>query len=120
MLEQKKMEELRQHARYRLDRSGYVVVSNRCIKCSILDISMGGVSFQCRFKGEVPDKVKEVDIVVEDDGFRLERIPYRNISDCFRVDGGFTPIRRKSGQFLDLEHGHAEQLREFISRYARR
>lgn len=103
--------------RYMVREGVFIAIPGKPQQCAMLDISMSGVAFQCRYKGEIPCNVDRVDIVVDGDVV-LSGMPYNNVSDCCRVDSNYQPIRRRSGRFENLEPHQQNGLRNLIDQYA--
>lgn len=107
----------RAYRRYMIKEGVYVAFPGKSNQCSLLDISLGGIAFQCRYKGEIPCNVNRIDIVVDGDVF-LEEILFANISDSCQVDSNYKPIRRRSGRFESLAPHQQIGLQQLIEQFS--
>jgi hypothetical protein len=108
--------ERRKHKRFRPQEGTYAVLSGPVSKMGqIIDISRGGLAFRYIDIGDRPKENCVLDILREDNSFRLENVCFRIISDLdASKDFPFStiPMRRCGGQLAglsdrqiyDLEH----------------
>jgi hypothetical protein len=87
----------------------------------IIDISKGGLAFRYVGNGGQPKRSLQMDIFLDNNGFRLEKVSYRTISDFEVSKQGLANsviMRRRGVQFDELDQGHASRLEYFIENYA--
>jgi hypothetical protein len=87
----------------------------------IIDISKGGLAFRYVGNGGQPKSSFQMDIFLANNGFRLQKISFRTVSD-FEVSkqGLAHPLimRRRGVQFDELNQDHVSRLEYFIENYA--
>jgi hypothetical protein len=86
----------------------------------ILDISRGGLSFRYIDIGDRPRKTCVLDILRDDNAFRLENVGFKVISDLdASKDFPFStiPMRRCGGEFTGLSNGQIYDLEYVIESY---
>jgi len=85
----------------------------------IIDIGSGGLSFRYTGKKEPPIQSSELDILLTDGSFYLDKVPLKRLSeveiDADRTSGFST--RRCCVQFGDLTDDQKSGLRYFIRNY---
>lgn len=80
---------------------------------SIIDISMGGLSFSYIDTGEWPKDIPSLAIIFGSDDLCLDEFPLRIISDC-SLSKGMSMMRRCGVQFGELSRKQLSQLEHFI------
>lgn len=116
-----KHRERREYTRFRT-RDGALIElrSHRGKLGEIIDISKGGLAFRYIDIGERPKGFFEIDILLKETGFRLEKVPAKTISDL-RTTKYFpfssTKTRRQGVQFGELTKKQISQLEHFIRNY---
>jgi len=87
----------------------------------IIDISKGGLAFRYVGNGRQPKRSFQLDIFLANNGFRLEKVSFRTVSD-FEVNKqglAHSAIMRRCGvQFDELNQDHLSRLEYFIENYA--
>jgi hypothetical protein len=120
----KKSDEQRQYARFQVPGlSAYAVVRRNWPRSPVLgdiiDVGGGGLSFRYVAKGNESIRSSELDILLTDGSFYLDKVPLRTVSD-FEIDSdpsvGFS-TRRCCVQFEDLTDDQMSDLRYFIRSY---
>jgi hypothetical protein len=113
--------ERRKHKRYRCKEGAYAVLSGPVSKMGqILDISRGGLSFRYIDIGDRPRETCILDILKEDNVFRLENVGFKVISDLdASKDFPFStiPMRRCGGELTGLSNGQINDLEYIIESY---
>jgi hypothetical protein len=113
--------ERRRHKRFRSKEGAYAVLSGPVSKMGqILDISRGGLSFRYIDIGDRPRKTCVLDILRDDNAFRLENVGFKVISDLdASKDFPFStiPMRRCGGEFTGLSNGQIYDLEYIIESY---
>lgn len=87
----------------------------------IIDISRGGLAFRYVANGGQTSKSVQLDIFLANNGFRLEKVSFRTVSDFEIIkQGPFNSLimRRCGVQFDELNQNHASRLKYFIENYA--
>ena len=124
MTQPQELLERRAHKRYPVEDGAYAALKGEVNKLGqIMDISKGGLSFRYIDIGDRPKDTFEIDIYVEsNDGFSLESLPTRSMSDCEilnKVPFSSLVMRRHSVRFEHLSKNHLAQLEYFIDHHAR-
>ena len=87
----------------------------------IIDISKGGLAFRYVGSGRQPKRSFQLDIFLANNGFRLEKVSFRTVSD-FEVSkqgpANSAIMRRCGVQFDELNQDHVSRLEYFIENYA--
>lgn len=113
--------ERREHKRFRSKEGAYAVLSGRVSKMGqILDISRGGLAFRYIDIGDRPRESCVLDILREENAFRLENITFRIISDLdASKDYPFStiPMRRCGGQLTGLSDRQIHDLEYLIESF---
>jgi len=112
--------ERRRFKRYRVKSGAYTVNSSR--PGLIVDISVGGMSFNYIDRKEWPEETFRLDIVFgPEEEFRLNDIPYRIVSDRV-ADKGFHDsglvVKRRGIEFGELTSEQRIRLEYFIRNHA--
>ncbi len=121
--------ERRQHRRFRVHDGVFAVLRPRSdilgqvidIVGQIVDVSKGGLMFCYIASENRSHEPFELDIVLAGDSFRLDKIPFKAVSDMDMPDPlSLTPttMRRQGVQFRALTHDQKAQLEHFIGNYA--
>ncbi len=108
--------ERRKFARYR-PKGGTMAVNQHALG-PVINISMGGLSFQ--YMGENSSKpISDIlGIFLGSDNFLIDKIPTKIITDILISHGSSflqTSTRQRSIQFTELSQSQRENLEEFIS-----
>ncbi|MDY6988270.1 MAG: hypothetical protein SWQ30_09460 [Thermodesulfobacteriota bacterium] len=116
--------EQRQYARFQVPGLGAYAVFRRHwprspVMGEIVDVGNGGLSFCYATNDEASWKPSELDILLTDGSFSLNRLPFKPVSDV-RLENhaslGFA-IRRCGVQFQDLTDHQRSDLMYFIQAY---
>ena len=112
--------EKRKHGRLRTKDGTFAVIGPNVERLGqIIDISVDGLSLSYIDNGGKADGLSELDILFAIDGFYLEKVPFKTVSD-FEIhvnkDILFTSIimRRCGVQFGDLDDKQISQLEYFL------
>jgi hypothetical protein len=87
----------------------------------IIDISRGGLAFRYVANGGQTNGPFQLDIFLANNGFHLEQVTFRTVSDFEVTKQGpsNSVIMRRCGvQFDELSQDHASRLEYFIENYA--
>ena len=87
----------------------------------IIDISRGGLAFRYVANGGQTNGSLQLDIFLANNGFHLEKVSFRTVSDLevIRQGPSNSVIMRRCGvQFDELNQDHASRLEYFIENYA--
>ncbi len=110
--------ERRKYKRYRTKEGAYAILSGPVSKMGqILDISRGGLSFRYIDIGDRPRETCVLDILKEDNIFRLENVGFKVISDLdASKDFPFStiPMRRCGGKLTGLSEAQMNDLEYLI------
>jgi hypothetical protein len=110
--------ERRKYKRYRTKEGAYAVLSGPVSKMGqILDISRGGLSFRYIDIGDRPRETCVLDILKEDNIFRMENVGFKVISDLdASKDFPFStiPMRRCGGKLTGLSEAQMNDLEYLI------
>ena len=110
--------ERRQHPRFQV--RGDVYTINSWMNGRITEISMSGLSFHYVARKQRLPETDRLDIVVDDEEYRLGNLPYTTISEEETAnacpDDTLVTMKR-SVRFQRLTQDQQEELRHFISRY---
>lgn len=122
MSETETLVEQRKHKRFRPQEGTYAVLKGAGKKLGqVINISRGGLAFRYIDIGERPKRSFELDISIEEYGFKLDNLSFETVSD-FSTSREFpfssTPIRRRGGQFKALNKNQISGLQYFIQNYA--
>lgn len=86
----------------------------------IIDISSDGLAFHYPVSGDQTNGSSELDIFLVGDGFYLEKVPFKAISDlklAKKKFNGSIPMRRFGVQFGELKQSQISQLEYFIRNF---
>ena len=115
------MVERRKHKRYQAQDGAIAAFRNHAIKVGqIMDISLGGLSFQYIDEGEQPKKSFDLDIFLTENVFRIESVPAQTISDfeiVSEVPYSSVKIRRHGAEFGELTQKQVSQLHYFFQNH---
>ena len=87
----------------------------------IIDISKGGLAFRYVGNGAQPKRSFQMDIFLANNGFRMEKVSFRTVSDFEVSKQGLANsviMRRRGVQFDELNQEDASRLDYFIENYA--
>lgn len=87
----------------------------------IIDISKGGLSFRYVGNGGPPKRSFQMDIFLANNGFHLEKVSFRTVSDFEVTKQGLAKsviMRRRGVQFDELNQDDVSRLEYFIENYA--
>jgi len=86
----------------------------------IIDISKGGLAFRYLSNGRQPRRSFQLDIFLANNGFRLEKVSSRTVSD-FEISkqalANSVTMRRCGVQFDELNQDHISRLEYFLENY---
>lgn len=121
MNDRKILIERRQHIRYlaKLNTLAVLKSNTKRLEGQIIDISLGGLSFNLFDQTFSPDEKFDLSIHYKEKGFCLEHIAYRvTSSQVTEGDSLFSNVKlqRVSLQFEDLAPRHRYELEAFITR----
>jgi hypothetical protein len=110
--------ERREHKRFEVQEGAFASLRGPVSKLGqITDISKGGLAFRYIDTGVSPDSSFELDISLSDNGFHLEKVSCKSISDS-EITNKFhfssITMRRLGVRFEELTHNQASQLEYFI------
>ena len=121
-IEMKKPLERRKYKRFKVKEGTFAVLRAPVTKVGqIIDISRGGLAFSHMANGEASNGLFQLDIVIIDKGFRLNKVPIKTVSDVEivkKIPFSSTTMRRLSVQFGELKSSHISQLTYFFQHYA--
>ena len=111
--------ERRDHMRFRTQEDAFATLRGRHISKlgQIIDISKGGLAFRYIDTGGPPNGSHELDIFLAENGFHLEKVACKTISDSeAEREHPFSTIkmRRRGVQFRALKKYQTSQLEYFI------
>ena len=117
-MERKEIFDRRIHKRFKVQDDALAVLRTNIRKVGqIVDIGRGGLAFRYMSNGERLNGLFELDILLANNGFRLEKVSIKAISD-FEIDNevcfSFITMRRLCAQFEKLRHNQISQLEYFI------
>jgi hypothetical protein len=129
MTKKKGFADRRQHKRFQVHDGTFAVLRPRSdilgqvidIVGQVVDISQGGLMFRYIAGEHGSHEPFQLDIVLAGDSFRLDKIPFKAVSDMDMTDPlSLTPTttRGQSVQFGALTHDQRAQLQYFIQNYA--
>jgi len=118
-----KSDEQRKHKRYVPVNDTFAALRGHISKVGqIIDISKGGLAFRYIDIGERPTNSFDLDIFLSDNGFYLQNIPYKNVTDL-EIANEFpystTKMRRRGIQFETLTKDHITRLEYFLENHSR-
>ncbi len=117
------MDENRKHKRFKAKGGAFAVLGPHVKNLGrIIDISKGGLAFSYHEKGEPLHKLFELDILLADNGFYLDKVPFNAVWDFQIVIDEEAPASslapRSCGvQFGALSDDQKSQLDYFIQNY---
>jgi hypothetical protein len=84
--------------------------------CFIIEISSGGLSFEYIPIGETFKNISEIDIISNDNNFRIEKVPCKKIYELALEDENYTPVQmyQVGVQFGEIESKQIDNLVHFI------
>jgi c-di-GMP-binding flagellar brake protein YcgR len=113
--------ERRRHTRYPVQRKAYALLKIQESKLGrIVNISKGGLAFRYMTARKRLKDTLDIDIMITDNGFRLDNIRVRIISEHEVADEGpfsFLKIRQLGVEFADLSQEQDARLDYFIQKY---
>ncbi len=121
MPKSKKRIERRRYKRFRVPKNAFVLLRpNGTEVGKIIDISPEGLAFDYAGSEQLPEELSELDILITDNGFRLNKLPYRTVSSIETYESPFGSMskRRCGVQFGGLTQRQISQLKQFIQNYA--
>ena len=121
MAGRKEFIERRNQKRFQAQDGAFAAIRGSASKVGqIIDISRGGLAFRYIANGELSNGAAELDILLANNRFLLEKVPFKTISD-FEIDKEipftFITMRRLGVQFGDLLDSHTSQLEYFIQNH---
>jgi len=113
--------ERRAHRRFRPKEGTYAVLSGPVSKMGqIIDVSRGGLAFRYIDIGDRPRETCVLDILREDNSFRLENVGFKIVSDLdASKDFPFStiPMRRCGGHLTGLSDRQIHDLEHLIESF---
>jgi hypothetical protein len=113
--------ERRKHKRFKVQYGAFAVFQSNVKKLGqIIDISRGGLAFRYLANGERFKGSDELDILLADNYFHLEKIPFRTISDfgiASEIPYNSITTRRCGVRFGELGQGQISRIEYFIHNY---
>ncbi len=113
--------ERRRHNRFQVEDGAYAAIRPQYDKIGqIIDVSRGGLAFRCMVSGSHEGESSEMDIFLIGDGFYLDKVPFKTVSDQGmpkRLSPGPQAMRRCGVQFGELTQTQALKLEEFILKH---
>ena len=120
-MKRRELAERRRHKRFQAQEGAFAVVRPESTKLGqIIDISQGGLAFRYTVTGTQANGAVELDIFLTGDGFCLEKMPFKTVSDrkvSKKFSNGFLPMRRCGVQFGELTGIQITQLDYFIQNH---
>ena len=115
--------ERRSHDRFQVQDGAYAVLRPQLTQLGpIIDINQGGLAFRYPVIGGTTSDSSELDIFLMGDGFCLERVPFKAISDrkiAKKKNNGSVPMRRCGVKFGELKPAQLSQLEHFMRKHTR-
>jgi hypothetical protein len=113
--------ERRKYTRFRAKDGAFIEVrSHRGRLGEVIDIGKGGLAFRYIDIGDRPKGSFELDILLKETGFRLEKVPVETISDL-KTSKYFpyssTKTRRQGVRFGELTPNQLSKLEDFIKNH---
>jgi hypothetical protein len=113
--------ERRRHKRLQAEDGAYAAIRPQYDKIGqVIDVSRGGLAFRYMVSGSHEDESYEMDIFLIGDGFHLDKVPFKTVSDQKmpkRLCPGPQTMRRCCVQFGELTQTQALKLEEFILKH---
>jgi len=110
--------ERRKHRRYRVKDNVFTVINPKPVKVvPIIDIGMGGIGIYLDEGGRWLDTSSQLEIMVADCSFYLEKLPFRIVADVRAFPNNNSSLmdgRRYSIKFGNLSPGQKSHLKYFI------
>ena len=110
--------ERRSQDRFQVQDGAYAVLRPQFIQLGpIIDINQEGLAFRYPVIGGIANDSIELDIFLMGDGFYLERVPFKAISDrklAKKKTNGSVPMRRCGVKFGELKPAQLSQLEHFM------
>jgi hypothetical protein len=114
--------ERRRHKRFPVQRKAYALLKTHESKLGqIVNISKGGLAFRYMSARKRLKGTFDIDIMITDNGFRLDNVRVRMISEREVNDErsfSFLKIRQLGVEFADLSQDQDARLEYFIQKYA--
>ena len=111
----------RKHERYKAKDDVFVRTKGSVVKIGkFLDVSKGGLSFHYVDVGSRPKNSFDLDIIVRNNGFHLENLSLRTITDLEAKNKfafSITPMRRLGGQFGLVSQTQISQIEYLIKHH---
>ena len=125
MPKKKKQTERRKHKRFRVVDDTYANFGSSKYQCSIIDISLEGLSFRYfsetrEIKGFSPTDTGKLDIIKTNDHISIQQIPFETVYDI-EVESENPwhsfKTRRRGLRFIRLTRKQRSQLESFIKEH---
>lgn len=118
---EKNVTEQREHKRYKAREDAFAVLNANDSKIGqIKDISMGGLAIHYIANGTKSIDSSFLDILLADNGFYMEKIPFESVSD-FEIPNEFAfsslRMNRHGVKFGQLTRHQLSQLEDFLRNY---
>ena len=126
MTKKKKKIERRKHKRFRVIDDTYASFGSSSSQCTIIDISLEGLSFRYfsdtrEIKGFSPTDTGKLDIIRSKDDISIQQIPFETVYDIeVESDNPWHSfkMRRRGLRFIRLTRKQRSQLEKFIKEHA--
>jgi c-di-GMP-binding flagellar brake protein YcgR len=121
MTSSKQIVERRKQKRFQVPPGTFVALFPDYIRAGpVLDLSMGGLAFTYMSEEKPPNGLFELEIILPEQAFHLQGVPFSTISDFVREDvpSGYVTVRRCGVQFGELTDRQKHQLEYFIQNIA--
>jgi hypothetical protein len=113
--------ERRKHKRFKVQYGAFAIFQSNVKKLGqIIDISRGGLAFRYIANGERFKGSDELDVLLADNSFHLEKIPFRTISDFVitsEISVNFITTRRCGVRFGELGQDQVSRIEFFINNH---
>jgi hypothetical protein len=120
MPNRKRRIERRKYKRFRVPKNAFVLLRPHDSEVGqIIDISSKGLAFDYAGSEQLSSELSELDILITDNHFRLNKVPYKTVSnfETYESPSGSIRKRRCGVQFGGLTESQISQLKHFIQRY---
>ena len=112
----------RRQQRFDVRNSAFVLLGPDSTKLgALIDISMGGLSFNHMARKPPSNELYELDIFLIDQDFYLQQVPFNIVWDCPTEENPLSSItmRRCGVQFGQMTHTQMSQLEYFIQAHCK-
>ena len=121
MTNRKEMVERRKHKRFKVQKGVFAAFRPPSTTIGqIIDISRRGLAFRYIDGEEPSNESSELDILIADNTFHVDKVPFETISD-FEIGNEFPfssmTLKRRGVQFGEMTHSQISQLDYFMQHY---